>query len=119
MLQPENLLLALLIVAGAYAWYRSGFRTPRALHLPVRAPRRALAAFGWMLVLGIALKLVGGLFGDGRIQVAQSGVMYASRAREPMRFWEEVVGELLLVGGTGALLILLGSKPAREATRDA
>ena len=112
MLQPENLLLAVAIVVGAYAWHHAGFRTPRVLHLPARAPRQVVVAFGWTLIVGIAVKSVAGIFGDGRIQVAQSGVMYASRAREPERFWGEIAGEMLLVGGTGALLILVGRRPA-------
>src|SRR5512144_1284434 len=102
MLQPENLLLAVAIVIGAYVWYRAGFRTPRVLHLRPRAPRQVVVAFGWTLIVGIAVKSIAGIFGDGRIQVAQSGVMYASRAREPERFWGEIAGEMLLVGGTGA-----------------
>ena len=116
MLQLENLLLALAIVAGAFAWYRTGFRAPRVRGLPESAPRRAVAACGWMLIAGIALKSAGPLLGDGRIQVAQAGPQagptYAYRSREPGRFWRQVVGELLLLGATGACLVFLGRKPA-------
>ena len=118
MLQPETLLLAAAIVACAYGWYRAGFRTPRVLRLPVRATRRAVVAFGWTLIVGIAVKSVASLFGDGRIQIAQSGQMYAYRSREPKRFWGEIAGEVLLVGGVGAFLILVGRKSA-PAARDA
>lgn len=112
MLQLENLLLAFAIVAGAFAWYRTGFRAPRVRGLPESAPRRAVAACGWMFIAGIALKSAGAFLGDGRIQVAQAGPTYAYRSREPGRFWRQVAGELLLVGATGACLVLLGRKPA-------
>jgi hypothetical protein len=112
MLQPENLLLAIAIVAAAYAWYRTGFRPPPVLRLPTRALRRAIIACGWILVIGIAVKSVGGLVGDGRVQIRQSGQRYAYRTREPMLFWGEIAGELVMVGGIGALLIVLGRKSA-------
>ena len=118
MLQSENLLLAVAIVAAAYTWHRAGFRTPRILGLPARATRLAVVAFGWTLIVGIAVRSVGGLFGDGRIQVAQSGQMYAYRSREPSRFWGEIAGEVLLVGGVGAFLIVVCRKSA-PAARDA
>jgi len=113
MLLLENLPLAIVIVGGAYAWYRTGFRTPRALRLSARAVRRILVAFGWTLVIGITAKSVGGLFGDGRVQIAQSGRQYAHRTREPLLFWGEIAGEMLLVGGTGTVLIVLGRRQAR------
>ena len=113
MLLLENLPLAIAIAVGAYGWYRTGFRTPKALRLAANTPRRILVAFGWILVVGITAKSVGGLFGDGRVQIAQSEPMYAYRTREPMLFCGEIAGEMLMVGGTGALLILLGRRPAR------
>ena len=118
MLQPENLLLAVAIVAAAYAWHCTGFRTPRFLRLPAHVSRRIVIASGWILVAGIVAKSVaGGLFGDGRVQIAQSGQMYAYRAREPMLFWGEIVGEMLLVGGTGIILIVLGRRERTEVRR--
>lgn len=117
MLQPENLLLALAIMAGAYVWYCARFRTPRFLHLPRRAGRLAVVASGWILIVGIALRLAGAVLGDARIQVTQSG-QYVYRSREPARFWRQVAGELLLVGGTGAYLVFVGRK-ALPAVRQA
>ena len=119
MLLLENLPLGIAIVGGAYAWYRTGFRTPRTLHLSARAARRIVVASGWALVVGIIAKSVGGLFGDGRVQIAQSGRQYAYRSREPMLFWGEIAGELLLVGGTGTVLIVLGRRGARAPRGDA
>jgi hypothetical protein len=58
----------------------------------------------------------GGLFGDGRVS---TGEKYVYRTREPALFWGEIAGELLLVGGTGGLLILLGRRSARARTNDA
>ena len=117
MLQVENLFLALAIVVGAYAWYRVGFRTPRVLHLPARATRRAVVIFGWALLVGIAVRSASATIGDGRVAVSQSG-QYAYRAREPGRFWGEIAGDMLLVGGPGIVLILVGRKSA-SAARDA
>src|SRR5688500_18281724 len=119
MLLLENLPLGLAIAVVAYAWYRIGFRTPKALRLAAHTPRRILVAFGWTLVIGITAKSVGGLFGDGRVAIAHSGQMYAYRTREPLLFWGEIVGEMLLVGGTGAFLVFLGRRPARGAAHDA
>ena len=112
----QNLPLALAIIIGAYVWSRKGFRTPRALCLGARTPSRLVVAFGWFLVVGVVLRSVAGQFGDGRVAIANSGQMYAYRAREPMLFWGQIVGEIMLVGGTGAFLILLGRRlPAGEA----
>jgi hypothetical protein len=111
MLLLENLPLAVAIVAIAYAWSRAGFRAPRILSLPTRVIRRVVVAFGWTLVLGITVKSVGGFFGDQRIS---TGVRYAYRSRDPLRFWAEIVGEMLMVGGTGAALIFLGRKARRQ-----
>lgn len=112
MLQPENLFLALAIVAGSCLWYRAGFQTPTVLRLPVRVTRQLIIAVGWTLLIGIAAKSVGSVFA-GRIPITQTGV-YAWRAQEPQRFWAHIAGELIVVGGTGALLIGLGrSRPAR------
>ena len=118
MLQLENLFLCVAIVAGAYMWYRAGFRTPRILHVRPRAMRRGVIVFGWTLILGITARSAAALFGDGRIQVAQSGRMYAYRSHEPVRFWGEVAGDMLLVGGVGAILLVLGRKSG-PAARDA
>jgi hypothetical protein len=108
----ENLPLGIAIVAGAYIWYRTGFRTPKALGLSAHTPRQILIAFGWILLLGITAKSVGGgLFGDGRVSI---GKRYAYRTREPLLFWGEIAGEMLLVGGTGVVLIALGRRQARE-----
>ena len=109
----ENLPLAIAIGLAAYAWYRTGFRTPRALRLGAQTSRRIVVTVGWTLVVAITVKSIGGFFGDGRVAIAKSGQMYAHRTREPMLFWGEIIGEMLLVGGTGALLILLGRRPAR------
>ena len=64
---------AIALVIGVHLWYRTGFRTPRVLRLSARVPRRTLIASGWALILGISVKSVGGLFGDGRVQIRQSG----------------------------------------------
>lgn len=118
MLQLENIFLGVAIVVGAYIWYRAGFRTPRILHLPPHVIRRAVIVFGWTLILGITVRSAAALFGDSRIQVAQSGQMYAYRSRQPLRFWGEVAGDMLFLGGVGTILLLLGRK-SRPATRDA
>lgn len=113
----ENLPLAIAVAVGAYAWYRTGFRTPGVLRIPVQTIRRIVVAFGWTLVVAITLKSIGGQFGDGRVAIAKSGQMYAYRAREPLLFWGQIAGEMLLVGGNGALLILLASRPTRAGGR--
>jgi hypothetical protein len=110
----ENLPLAIAIALGACAWYRTGFRTPGALRLSARTTRRIVIAFGWALVVAITIKSIGGFFGDGRVAIAKSGQMYAHRTRDPMLFWGQIAGEMLLVGGTGALLIFLGRRSVRE-----
>ena len=117
MLQPENLFLVVAIVSAAYAWYRAGFRTPRFLRLSANVSRRILIVSGWILVVGIMAKSLGGLLGDGRVQIAQSGQMYAYRAREPVLFWGEIAGEMLLIGGTGLVLIVLGRRERTDARR--
>ena len=113
----QNLPLALAIVIAAYAWSRTGFRTPRALRLAARTPSRLLVAFGWFLVVGVVLRSVGGQLGDGRVAIANSGQMYAYRAREPLLFWGQIMGELILVGGTGAFLIALGRRQLPAPSR--
>ena len=118
MLQLENLFLAVAIVVGAYTWYRAGFRTPRILHLPPHVIRAAVIVFGWTLILGITVRSAAALFGDGRIQVAQSGQMYAHRSQQPLRFWGEIAGDILLVGGAGTILLLLGRKSRPAALND-
>lgn len=114
MLQLENLLLGLAIVGGAYAWYRIGFRTPTAMRVPAHALRRILVVCGWTLIVGITVMSLAAFLGDGRVQIGQPGQMYAYRSREPMRFWGEIAGDILLVGGTGAVLVVLGRRRARE-----
>src|SRR5215211_72927 len=57
------------------------------LQVSLNVPRRALVAFGWTFVVGISVKSVGGLFGDGRVQIRQSRRQYAYRTRDPMLFW--------------------------------
>lgn len=118
MLLLENLPLAFIIVGAAYGWYRLGFRTPKALGLSAHRPRQILVVCGWILIIGVMVKSVGGLFGDQRVQIANSGKMYAYRSREPGLFWGEIAGELLLVGGTGIALLAFGRKAALHA-RDA
>ena len=110
---------AFAIGIGAYAWFRSGFWTPKVLRVSVQTSRRLLVAFGWVILVGIFIKSVGGLFGDGRVQIAQSGHIYAHRTREPLLFWGEIAGELLLVGGLGAILVMLGRRPASGMLNDA
>jgi hypothetical protein len=109
----QNLPPAIAIALAAYAWYRTGFRTPGLLHLAAPTTRPLVVAFGWILVVAITAKSIGGLFGDGRVALASSGQMYAYRTREPMLFWGEIAGEMPLVGGIGALLIHSGRRPAR------
>jgi hypothetical protein len=117
MLQLENLFLAVATLAIAYAWHRRGFLTPKFLRLSTHTSRRMVATAGWLLVAGIMTKSVGGLVGDGRVQIAQSGQMYAYRSREPMLFWGEIVGEILVVGGIGIVLIALGRTARTEVQR--
>ena len=117
MLQTENLILVLAVAVAAYAWYRTDFRTPSALRLPAHVSRRIVIAAGWLLVVGIVLKSVGVLLWDGRVQIAQSGQMYAHRAREPLLFWGEIVGELALIGGAGIVLIVLGGRRRTQGRR--
>ena len=115
----QNLPLAIAIALAAYAWYRTGFRTPGLLHLAAPTTRRLVVAVGWILVVAITAKSIGSLLGDGRVAIANSGQMYAYRTREPLLFWGEIAGEMLLVGGIGALLINLGRRPAPVSTHDA
>jgi hypothetical protein len=110
---------ALVIGVGAYAWYRSGFRTPSLLRLSLQTSRRLLAAFGWLILVGISIRSVGGFFGDGRVQIAQNGHMYAYRSREPLLFWGEIAGEMLLIGGLGALLVNLARRRLAPSVNDA
>jgi hypothetical protein len=117
MLQPDNLLLAVAILAIAYAWYRIDFLTPKFLRLSTHMSRRLVIASGWLLVTGIVVKSVGGFFGDGRVQIAQSGQMYAYRTREPMLFWGEIAGEIFVVGGIGIVLIALGRTERNDVQR--
>ena len=117
MLQVENLFLAVAIAVGAYAWCRAGFRTPRSLRVPERVTRRAVVVAGWVLAVGIAVRSAAVVVGDGRVAISQSG-QYAYRTREPGRFWGEIAGDMLLVGGLGMILIRVGRKSA-SATRQA
>src|SRR5688500_7254290 len=117
MLQVENLFLAVAIAVGASVWYRAGFRTPRRLRVPERVTRRAVVAAGWVLLVGIAVRSAAAVVGDGRVPVSQSG-QYAYRARVPGRFWGEIAGDMLLVGGLGIVLIVVGRKSG-SAARDA
>ena len=117
MLQAENLFLAVAIAVGAYVWYRAGFRTPRSLRVPEHVTRRAVVVAGWVLTVGIAVRSAAAVVGDGRVAISQSG-QYAYRTREPGRFWGEIAGDMLLVGGLGLVLIVVGGKPA-PAARDA
>jgi hypothetical protein len=115
----RNAPLALAINIGALIWSRSDFRMPRALPVPPRVIRRFLVAFGWFLVVAIVIRSVGGQFGDARVAIANSGQMYAYRSRQPLLFWGQIVGELALVGGTGAFLIMLGRRAPRVTSNDA
>ena len=109
----QNAPLALAINIVAFMWSRRDFRTPRALPVSSHAIRRLLVALGWVLVVGVVIRSVGGQFGDARVAIANSGQMYAYRAREPLLFWGQIAGELVLVGGTGAFLIILGRRRTR------
>jgi hypothetical protein len=109
----QNTPLALAINIGALIWSRNDFRMPRLLPVPPHSIRRLLVAVGWFLVVAVVIRSVGGQFGDARVAIANSGQMYAHRGLEPLLFWGQIVGELILVGGTGAFLILLGRRPAR------
>jgi hypothetical protein len=104
------------MLAIAYAWYRTGFRTPRALRLAESKTRRMVVAFGLVLVVAIIVKPIGGFLGDGRISI---GERHVYRTREPMLFMEEIAGELVMVGGIGALLIVLGRRHRRTPASDA
>ena len=115
----QNIPLALAINIGALIWYRRDFRMPRAFPVPLHTIRRLLVAFGWILVVAIVIRSIGGQFGDARVAIANSGQMYAYREREPLLFWGQIVGELVLVGGTGAFLIILGRRPVRVISNDA
>jgi hypothetical protein len=120
MLHLENVLLAIAIVGGAYAWHRAGFRRPRWFPIRARVMRRLVGASGWLLLVGITVKsMATAFFGDGRVQVARFGKMYAYRAREPALFWGEVIGEMLLIGGMAIALILIGRDPMRRRSRAA
>jgi hypothetical protein len=110
----QNAPLALAINIGALMWARSNFRMPRAVSVPSRLIRRLLIAFGWFLVVAIVIRSVGGQFGDARVAIANSGQMYAYRSRDPLLFWGQIVGELVLVGGTGAFFIMLSRRPAKS-----
>ena len=110
---------AVAVVIGAYAWHRSGFWAPKILGLSGQRLRQVLVAFGWILIAGVIIKSIGGFLGDGRVQIAQSGHIYAHRTREPMLFWGEIAGELLLIGGVGAVLVSLGRRPASATVNDA
>jgi hypothetical protein len=110
MLQTNNLLLAGVLIATVYIWRRAGFCTPRALRIPARMPRLVLTYLGWTLIVGIVAYSIGGVIA-GRTQVAKSGVRYAWREREPVRFWREIVSQTLVVAGTGTVLIILARKP--------
>jgi hypothetical protein len=109
----QNTPLALAINVGALMWSRSDFRMPRRLPVPSHVIRRVLVAIGWFLVVAVVIRSIGGQFGDARVAIAHSGQMYAYRSGEPLLFWGQIVGELILVGGTGAFLISLGRRPAR------
>lgn len=115
----QNAPLALAINLGALIWFRIDFRMPRALPVPSHVIRRLLVALGWVLVVAIVMRSVGGQFGDARVAIANSGQMYAHRAREPLLFWGQIAGELILVGGTGVFLIMLGRRAARVISNDA
>jgi hypothetical protein len=112
----QNAPLALAINIGALMWSRSDFRMPRAFPLRAHSIRRLLVAFGWILVVAVVIRSVGGQFGDARVAIANSGQMYAFRAREPLLFWGQIAGELVLVGGTGAFLIILGRATSASDT---
>jgi hypothetical protein len=110
MLVIENLLLAVAIVGVAYAWSRAGFRPPRILPLPVRVIDRLVVTVGWTLVIGRTARSLATLLGDNqRVGITQSG-SYAYLSRDPLRFWGEIVGDMIMLGGTGAALIFLGRR---------
>ena len=110
---------AVAVVIGAYAWHRSGFWTPKIFGVSRQRSRQVLMAFGWILIAGVIIKSIGGFFGDGRVQIAQSGHIYAKRSREPLLFWGEIAGEMVLIGGLGAFLVSLGARPTPARVSDA
>jgi hypothetical protein len=111
----ENMPLFIAIVFGAYVWYRAGFRTPKVLPFAARTTRRIIVALGWTFVVAVTAKSVAASFpGDGRVAIAKRGQMYAYRAHEPVVFWTEIAGEMLVVGGTGAFLVFLGRRSPRR-----
>lgn len=115
----QNLPLAVAINVIAYVWYRSGFRTPLSLPVSVGTIRRLLVSVGWVFIAAITVRAVASQFRDARMAIANSGQMYAYRSREPLLFWGQIVGELVLVGGTGAFLIVLGRRSSRAKANDA
>lgn len=115
MLQANNLLLAVVLILAAYSWRRIGFRLPSRSRLSARAPRIAIATFGWALVAGVLVYDVAGVLA-GRTQVAKSGHQYAWLEREPARFWREIVLQTIVIAGTGAVLIALTRGPTAHET---
>lgn len=114
MLLIVNLPIALAMVCGAYFWHWKSFQTPKFLSLSTRFAPRLVAGLGWIFITGILVKSIGGLFGDGRVQIRQSGDQYAHRTREPLLFYGEIAGELLMVGGIGALFVILARKRLQD-----
>lgn len=119
-----NILLAVVVLAGAAAWRRSGYWAPWS---PTVAPARGRL----LLVAGglVALLTTGYSLGDvlgGRTQISKTPVRYATRLhgtdahqhdlRDSTRYWQQILRQ------TGAGLIVasalvLLSRPARIGAR--
>jgi hypothetical protein len=114
MLQLNNLVLALALLAAAWHWQRVSFRTPKFLKIQERTGRRLLRTAGWVLIVWVIATSLAGI-PAGRIQIAKEGKKYAWLEREPARFWSEVVLRILVVGSLGAAYVVLANRrPAKR-----
>ena len=111
-MQPENVVLAVAILAAVYAWYRTHFRVPRWFPAWPGPPRRLVVFAGCLILLLTSLPLAGALI-VGRIQVGMNPTTYAPRDTQPGQFWRQFVFELVLSLSVGGGLIAMGrARPA-------